>query len=113
MAVTLLLYAPTIATTFSWLIRRSASVAPVLLVLFSPSVWAAAHGFTVTRSRAEFEWNGVPFWNYVVPTGWHGLGRHLPAGMRPGPGAVGANSYESASYLGVVPMALMARTAIG
>jgi len=85
----------------------AALTVPVLLVLFSPSVWAAAHGFTVTRSWAEFEWNGVPPWNYVVPTGWHALGRHLPGAWRPGPGAAGANSYEGAAYLGVVTMALM------
>lgn len=84
------------------------SVVPVLFALFSPQVWAASHGFALTRSWAEFEWNGAPVWGYAVPTTLHGLGRLLPWCPDPGRGADGAKAFETASYLGVVPLGLIA-----
>ena len=63
------------------LLGFAALVVPVLLVLFSPQVWAAVarvHGDA--GPWAEFEWYGVPPWGYVVPTG---LARPRPAPAGP------------------------------
>ncbi len=82
-------------------------VAPVMLVLFSPQLWAARHGFTMTRSRSEFEWYGAPFWSYLVPTRWHALGRAFAALSGQAPSNLATNTIEAAAYLGVVPIALI------
>ena len=90
----------------------TALAAAAVLVLCSSQVWAATHGFKVTRPYSEFEWFGAPPWAYVVPTASHALGRLLPGRPYEGLGGNGSKAFEVASYLGVVPLALLAYAAL-
>ena len=94
------------------LVRFSILAAPVLFVLFSSQIWAASHGFAITRSYSDFRQSGTPLWGYAVPTVWHGLGRLFPVEPYQAMGYVGTHQYASASYLGLASLLLIAHAAI-
>ena len=82
-----------------------------LAVLYSGQLWAAGHGFAVTRPRAEFLKYGVPPWAYLAPTPLHALGKLLPTDPYQAAG-MGETTGERASYLGAVTILLLAYAAV-
>jgi hypothetical protein len=82
-----------------------------LTLLYSGQLWAAIHGFSVTRNRTEFLKYGAPPWAYFVPTQYHLLGKLLPfdAYQRAG---LGDTAGERASYLGAVSVVLVLYAAV-
>jgi hypothetical protein len=76
-----------------------------LAVLYSGQIWAALHGFSMTRPRAEFLSFGAPPWGYFIPTQFHLLGRILPVDVYRASGLTAAG--ERGSYLGVVTLLLL------
>jgi hypothetical protein len=82
-----------------------------LSLLYSGQLWAATHGFSVTRSRSEFLKYGAPPWGYFVPTQLHLLGKLLPFDVYEKAG-MGDSAGERASYLGVVSLLLVCYAAV-
>lgn len=91
-----------------WLAGFSAIVLPFLVVLFWNYIWAARHGFAITRSKAEFENGGAPLWGYLMPTPFQRAGQLLPFDAYAALGMV----CERASYLGVVLIGLLGYAAV-
>lgn len=91
-----------------WLLGFTALVGAALVALFSPQIWATTHGYLVNRPRSEFLRYGAPAWSYVVPTPLHQLARF----MTPYPPRFLTASNEAVSYLGGVPLALIALAAV-
>jgi hypothetical protein len=99
----------------AWFAGFVALIAPGLALLFAGQLWAAAHGQTMTRSLAEFEDHGQPLWSYITPTFLHTVGRALPWDPFAAAGYTGARGpllLDSASYLGVVTLALLVYAAV-
>lgn len=90
----------------AWIAGFILAVAPVLGILGSGQVWAARHGFALERSRAEFDNFGAPLWGYAVPTALHRLDALMPCNIYSAAGRA-ATAHETASYLGVVTLALI------
>jgi hypothetical protein len=80
-----------------------------LLALFSCHLWAVAHGFTLTRSRTEFDQNAMAVWGYATPSPRHLMGMLLGADHS---GALWSVELGKLGYLGVVTLALLAYAAI-
>jgi hypothetical protein len=94
----------------AWVAAFGLAVAPGLALLFAGPIWSASHGQGLHRPLAEFRKYSAPAWSYVVPTGLHPLQRLL---RRDAYDAAGYPTIECASYLGLVPLLLIARAAIG
>jgi hypothetical protein len=99
---------PWFGRRLAWLAAFVALGLPGVLLLFSSQVWAALHGQTMTRPRAEFVAYGAPLWGYAVPTSHHLISRLIPkdpydAGKIP--------IVECASYLGLATLGLIAYAA--
>lgn len=90
----------------AWLAAFLGVMAPGMVVLGSAQIWASRHGFALGRSRAEFEQFGAPLWGYAVPTILHRLDAIMPCNLYDAAGR-GATAHETASYLGVVTLALI------
>ncbi len=94
-----------------WLLGFAALTVLCLALLLLPQIRLMIAGSPTSRNWAEFNFFRVPLGNYVTPTPRHLLGRLLPvilgAGGTPSPIGI-----ETASYLGVVTMALLAYAAI-
>lgn len=97
---------PWLRARAGWLAGFGTLAGACLLVLFSGQLWAAWHGFTLSRPRSEFDSFGAPLWGYVLPAPGARFASLLPvdvykaAGMMPTAG-------ERASYLGVVTLLLL------
>ena len=100
---------PWLRSRAPWLAGMVGLTLPCLLALFSGHLWAIAHGFSLERSRAEFNQYAAPLWGYVTPTARHLLGALLPSDAY---ASLGASAPERTPYLGVVTMALLAYAAI-
>ena len=88
---------------WAWFAGFVAVTGPVMAVLFSNQIWAAAHGFLVPRPDSEFWIFRAPVWGYLFPSPAQALGRWLPfdTNVAMTPGSV-------PSYLGVVTFGLLA-----
>lgn len=91
-------------TRAGWLVGFAVLVAAAFPAIFSDQLWAAAHGYTVTRGWSEFAHFGAPAWSYAVPTRAHLLGS-LFGWSRSYEEPLFAR-VECVSYLGVVTLAL-------
>ncbi len=89
-----------------WLVGFAAATLPGLAVLFSSHLWAAFHGYHVTRPKHDFFGFRAPPWGYLVPTPENALGKAL-VGVGYGVDAFGGKVVETSSYLGVVSLALL------
>ena len=94
----------------AWVVLFGLAVAPGLALAFAGQVWSAMHGQGLDRPLWEFRKYSAPAWSYVVPSGLHPLQRLL---RRDAYDAAGYPTIECASYLGLVPLLLIARAAIG
>jgi hypothetical protein len=92
-----------------WLIGFAGAALPLLLVLFSSQIWGVMHGFSLVRLRDDFNKFGAPPWSYVLPTGFHALGRLLPLNSN---SLLGTIAGECSAYLGVVTLLLIVYAAI-
>ena len=92
-----------------WFAGMVSFTLPILLSLFWSHVWAASHGFSLARSRVEFNMYGAPIWGYAVPSSRHLLGRFLPFDPY---ASFNVTAAERTPYLGVVTVALMFYAAI-
>ena len=90
-----------------WLAGFAVAAMPGLAVLFSSQIWAAAHGYEMSRPRSQFNWFGAPMWGYLVPSGWHALGRPFPSDLYEVAGQ-GRKRIESVSYLGLLAVTMLA-----
>ncbi|MEO6812239.1 MAG: hypothetical protein ABI353_24285, partial [Isosphaeraceae bacterium] len=99
---------PWLRMRFGWLLGFTALVGAALIVLFTPQIWATTHGYLVNRPRSEFLRYGAPAWSYVVPTPFHQLSKV----MTTDPYRLAKVSDEGFSYLGVVPLMLIALAAV-
>ncbi len=102
----------------SWLRARlpgllafSALTLPSLVVLFSGQVWAIAQGLPMERPDWMFNLYGASWSGYLVPTTFHPLGRLL-AEHSILSGDFDPTVFERASYLGIVPIALILYAAL-
>ena len=95
-----------------WLAGFAGLALAGLAVVFAPQIWAAVHGFTMARTRAEFDRLGAPPWSTFVPSPLHGLGRLAVPDVFAMTGFSGRMS-ECSSYLGVGTLGLLAYAAIG
>lgn len=94
-----------------WLSAFGVLVVPGLILLFSNQVWAAMHGYSMTRTRLEFDRLGAPAWSSFVPSPLHALGRLATPDVFAATGYSGRLS-ECSSYLGGVTLALLTYAAI-
>jgi hypothetical protein len=94
----------------AWVGAFALAVAPGLALLFAGPIRAAAQGQGVDRPLWEFRRYSAPAWSYVVPSGVHLLQRLI---RRDAYDAAGYPTIECASYLGLVPLLLIARAAVG
>ncbi len=97
---------PWLRARLGWFSAFAGIAAPVLVVLFANQIWALTHGFSMARPDAEFAMCRAPFWGYFVPSPAHWLGRHLPFDAN-----IAAELGSVPSYLGLVPLALIAYAA--
>jgi hypothetical protein len=105
---------PWLRTRIPWLLAFIALSLPGILLLLSSQIWSNLHGFSMTRSLAEFEQFGTSLWTYAVPTDMHPLGRHLPFDVYAAAGYTGERGYwviEKCSYLGIISLLLLLYTA--
>ena len=82
-------------------------VVPGVATLFGGQVWAALHGWPMTRSKREFGQLGAPVWSELVPSPRHLLGRVAIPGIFEETGFAGRMS-EVSSYLGLVVLGALA-----
>jgi hypothetical protein len=87
-----------------WFLGMAAVTLPSILVLFSGHLWAIMHGFTLERSRAEFNNYGAPLWGLLAPTARHRFGTWL--GFDPYE-VLGPSAMERVPYLGMVTVILL------
>ena len=95
-----------------WLAGFAGLALAGLAPLFAPQIWAAVHGFPMARTRAEFDRLGAPAWSTFAPSPLHALGRFAAPDLFAKAGYSGRMS-ECSSYLGVVPLGLLAYAALG
>ncbi len=91
----------------AWLVGFGLVVLPGLATIFAPQVWAATHGFSMARSRSQFNQYGAPLWSSFVPSPRHRLGSWLSPDLFRASGFANKMS-ECSSYLGVVTLGLLA-----
>ena len=84
-----------------WLVGFGLIVLPGVATLFGGQVWAAFHGWPMTRSKREFNQLGAPVWSGLVPSPRHLLGRLAMPDVFEQTGFAGRMS-EVSSYLGLV-----------
>jgi hypothetical protein len=89
-----------------WLAAFAGLVVPGLLLVFGNQLWAKAQGYVLPRPISEFRIHGAPLWSYILPTGYHLLGRFLPSRLYETT-EVGENVGECCSYLGMVSLVLI------
>jgi len=95
----------------AWLIGFGALALPALVVLFANQVWAATHGYSMARGRAEFDQFGAPVWSSFAPSPLHGLARVAKLDLFALTGTTN-RMIECSSYLGVVALLALAYAAI-
>jgi hypothetical protein len=94
-----------------WLIGFLVLTLPGLVLLFAGHLWTSAHGFSLERSKPEFDRYGTSLWTYVLPSALHGLGRVLPWKVE---GAAWSGPLvECSSYPGIVALVLLVYAAVG
>lgn len=91
-----------------WFAAMVGCTLPILIGLFWSHVWAATHGVSLARSRAEFNNYGAPLWGYAMPSPRHLLGQVLP--FKPY-AQFSLSAAERTPYLGVITVALIAYAA--
>jgi hypothetical protein len=89
-----------------WLLGMVGLTLPCLLVLFSSHVWAIAHGYSMGRSRDEFDFYAVSLLGYLTPSPRNALHALLP------PVAPALNA-DSPPYIGAVTILLLGYAALG
>ena len=89
-----------------WLGAFAFCVIPALPLFFAPQIWAAWHGYGVTRSKAEFLTYGTTLWSYATPTAQHALGGWMPFDLQAAAGFEW-RVREKGSYLGLVVLGLV------
>jgi hypothetical protein len=89
-----------------WLSGFAALVGASALILFSGHLWAVTHGYSLGRSRWDFERYGAPLWGYFIPSPSFNLNRFLPFDFYTAAG-IGLLTGERHSYLGVVTVLLL------
>lgn len=94
----------------AWLAAFAAAVLPGLALLFAAQLRASWRGEGLARPGWEFRRYSAPAWGYVVPSGVHLVQR---LARRDAYETAGYPTIECASYLGLVPLLLVARAAIG
>jgi hypothetical protein len=94
-----------------WLAGFGAMVLPGLALLFSSQVWAAQHGYSMARTRLQFDQFGAPLWSSFVPSPLHALGKFVTPDLFAATGYSSRMS-ECSSYLGIVTLALLAYAAM-
>lgn len=102
---------PAIRARIRWLIAFGTLAAPPLLLLFSSQIWALMNGHSMDRPQTHFDTFIAPFWTYITPTSFHALGKLLPFDVYLHAGHAWKMT-ESASYLGVVTLALIHYAAV-
>jgi hypothetical protein len=100
---------PWIKSRAGWFVAMAGLTLPILLGLFWSHVWAASHGYSLARSRVEFNMYGAPIWGYAVPSPRHLLGRLLPFDPY---SSFNITAAERTPYLGIVTVALVFYAAI-
>jgi hypothetical protein len=100
---------PALRERLPWLLGMVGLTLPGLLILYSAQFWTLARGYPMERSRDEFDRFGAPIWSYVVPSAGHLLAQLLTSDPY---ATLGGSSWEQISYLGVVPIGLIAYAAI-
>ena len=103
-------FKPWLVGRIGWMVGFAALALPGLALLFANQVWSATHGYSMARTRTEFDQFGAPGWSTFVPSPLHNLGRLAPD-------LFAATGYanrmiECSSYLGVVAIAALAYAAI-
>jgi hypothetical protein len=100
---------PWLRCRLPWLFGVVGAMLPGLLLVYSAQIWMFVHGYSVDRSRAEFELFPAPLWSYAVPSPWQRLGALLPNNPY---WALGVTAPARMSYLGVVTIGLMVYAAV-
>lgn len=95
---------------WKWLLAFAGLAAVALAILFSSQLWAKSHGLEGQRGRIEFARYWAPLWGYFMPTLQQPVEPLLP--WHPYRGAeFGQSGMERSSYLGIVPLLLIAYAA--
>jgi hypothetical protein len=97
-----------ITSRAAWLAGFGLIALPGLAILFSSQIWASTHGYSMARTRSEFNRLGAPPWSSFIPSPLHRLGS---AGFFEWTGYTSRMS-ECSSYLGIVTLVLLAYAAI-
>ncbi len=93
-----------------WLVAFSGVAVVGLAILFASQIWVRLHGFQAQRGRIEFTQYWAPLWSYFMPTELQRAEPLLP--WHPYRTAeFGESAIERSSYLGIVPLALIAYAA--
>jgi hypothetical protein len=93
-----------------WLLAFVGLAAVALAILFSSQLWAKSHGLEGQRGRIEFARYWAPLWGYFMPSVQQRAEPLLP--WHPYRDAeFGQTGLERSSYLGIVPLLLIAYAA--
>lgn len=92
-----------------WFLGLIGLTLPFILILFSGHIWTLTHGFSLERSREEFNVYGAPLWGFVTPTSSHLLGALIGRDLY---SSLGPSTAERVPYLGIVCVVLVAFAAV-
>ncbi len=94
-----------LVSRLSWFTRFAILVGLGVAILFSGHLWAARNGYSMGRSRYEFEMFGAPIWGYFIPAFPYPISKYLPFDFYDA--AKILNIGERKSYLGLVTVFLV------